>query len=99
MPYRYSERTIPESNYILADNKIGIIIFIGEDMTLYIFPINTYNLRKGEIVIKEITLPSYKYEYFPYPDELDDIREFRNTINRYKNHGYPYIDIFIFEMS
>ena len=78
-----------------ASNRGGAIIFIGEDSTLYIFPEFTYELGADTI---ECNLSSYKHKYFPKINELKYIESIQDTINFYKNQGYPYINIYIAEM-
>ena len=92
MPYKYWGITIPKNNYMRASNLGGIIIFIGEDTTLYIFPHHTYYLGAKTI---ECNLPSYKHVYFPYINELDNISAFNDKIKYYKNLGYPYLQVYI----
>lgn len=96
MPYKYRGLTIPKNNYMKAVNVGGAVISVGEDSTLYIFPNNTYELGAGTI---EINLTLYMYEYYPYMNKLDDIRLFYNKIDYYKDSNYPYINIYIREMS
>ena len=95
MPYKYWGITIPNNNYMKAVNTGGIVIYIGEDSTLYIFPNYTY--EEGAKVI-EINLFSHKYEYFPYINELNNIQAFNDKMVYYKNLGYPFIDVHIRSM-
>jgi hypothetical protein len=96
MPYKYLGRTIPKNNYMIASNVGGVIIYIGENSTLYIFPSFTYKLGAGSI---EVNLTSYKYEYFPYINEIENKYASNDKMKYYKNMGYPFIDIYFGEMS
>ena len=89
-PYRYKGLTFPKNDYMIASNLGGVIIYIGEDSTLYIFPSVTY--EQGAKTI-EINLTSYKYEYFPYINEIDAKRAANDKMIYYKSLGYPFIDI------
>jgi len=95
MPYKYLGITIPKNNYMRAANTGGVIIYIGDESTLYIFPNHTYYLGADTI---EINQPSYKYEYFQYINELKNIRASNDKMKYFKNLGYPFIDIYIHEM-
>lgn len=95
MPYKYYGLTIPKNNYIKAVNRGGIIIFLGNDSRLYIFPEFTY-IRGAETL--EINLKTYDYFYFPYPDDIDNISTFNNKIKLFKDKGYPYTCVYIQEM-
>jgi hypothetical protein len=95
-PYKYYGVTIPKDNYMKAGNLGGTIIFVGEDTTLYIFPIHPY--YRGADTI-ECNLPLYKYKYFPYINEVEHAQFNQNMIDYYENLGYPYINIYIAEMS
>ena len=81
---------------MLAANGGGAIIYIGEDSTLYIFPNFTY-IRGADTI--EINLTSYKYEYFPYINEIDNKRASNDKMKYLKNNGYPFIDIYFGEME
>ena len=96
MPYKYFGMTIPKNNYMIASNIGGIIIYIGKDSTLHIFP--TYTYERGASTI-EINLTSYKFEYYPYINEIDDKITANNKMKIYKSNGYPFIDINIRGMS
>jgi len=71
-------------------------IFIGEETKLYIFSQNKYYLTGEEAM--EIHLPSYKHKYFLY-NLTESYSEFEEKIDYYKNQGYPYIHINIFNMN
>ena len=63
-----------------------VVIYIGEDSTLYIFP-------DLSAKIIEINLTSYKFECFPYINELDAIYARRDKMRYYRDLGYPFISI------
>jgi hypothetical protein len=94
-PYRYEGRTFPVDDYMLAAHGGGIIVYVGEDRTLYIFPNFTYEKGAGTI---EINLSSFEYKYWPYPNGLEEISAFWNKVEYYKNLGYPSINVYIREM-
>ena len=96
MPYKYLGLIIPKNNYMKASNLGGIVIFIGEESTLHIFPEMIYERGADKI---ECNLPSYKYEYYPYVREIESVLAFNEKIAYFKNCGYPYIGIYIREMS
>lgn len=96
MPYKYWKLTIPKTNFMLASNVGGVVIYIGEDSTLYVFPSYTY--KRGAQTI-EINLTSYKYEYYPYINEIDSKFASNDKMKHYKNNGYPFIDIYFGEMN
>lgn len=95
-PYKYTKITIPKDNYMKAANLGGAIILIGKDTTLYIFPECAHERGAGMI---ECNLSSYKYKYFPYINEVEYKRAIQDTIDYYINQGYPYINVYITEMS
>jgi hypothetical protein len=85
MPYKYTGSTIPKNDYMIVAARSTLLIYIGEDTTLYIFPDLGAEIR-------EINLTSYKPEYFPYINELDAIRA-RSVIARsFYDQGYPFIN-------
>ena len=94
-PYKYWGLTVPRNNYMIAENLGGAIILIAEDSMLYIFPIQTH-IRGTDTIT--VNLSSYKYKYFPFINEASQVRTFQDTIDYYKNRGYPYIHIYIDEM-
>ena len=97
MPYKYCGLTIPKDNYLKTVNIGGILIFIDEDSTLYIFPNNIYELGAKTI---ECKLSSYNYKYYPYIDnEMDDVNNFYKKIDNFMKQGYPYLNIYIREMG
>jgi hypothetical protein len=95
MPYKYKGLTIPKNDYMIAVWNGGVIIYIGEDSTLYIFPSITYERGAKKI---EINLTSYKYEYFPYINEIDAIRASSAKRRYFRDLGYPFIDIELRDM-
>jgi hypothetical protein len=95
IPYRYWGLTIPKTNYMRASNLAGVVIFIGEESKLYIFPEITYVVGGDTI---EMNLSSYKYEYYPVVRGIENVRAFYDMRDYYRNCGYPYININIGEM-
>lgn len=95
MPYKYWGVTIPKDNYMKAPNKGGVIIFIGEDTTLYIFP--DFVSYSGVDTI-ECNLSLYKYKHFPYINEIEHIKAMQDMRIYLKSCGYPYIEIYLLEM-
>jgi hypothetical protein len=95
MPYKYTGSTIPKNDYMIASNFGGVIIYIGEDSTLYIFPSYTY--ERGAQTI-EINLTSYKFEYFPYINELDAKHAANAKMRSFYELDYPFINIAIRDM-
>jgi hypothetical protein len=91
MPYKYTKSTIPKNDYMIVLLKSMIHIYIGEDSTLYIFPD-----LSAEII--EINLTSYKFEYFPYINEIDAIRATDAKMKHFRDLGYPFIDMDLHEM-
>jgi hypothetical protein len=90
MPYKYTGLTIPKNDYMIASSIGGVVIFIGEGSTLYIFPNYTYE-RGAETI--EINLTSYKFEYFPYINEIDAKRADSDKRRSFYDLGYPFINI------
>ena len=79
-----------------ASNLGGAIIYIGEDSTIYVFPSHTY--EEGADII-EINLGSYKYEYFPFINEIEHKSAVSEKAQYLKKRGYPFISIFLGEMN
>jgi len=97
MPYKYLRLTKPKTNYIKIADTGGVIIYIGEESMLYIFP--TYNYAVQGVNIFEINLPSYKNEYFPYINEIENKRASNDKMKYYKNQGFTFMDIYIRDMD
>lgn len=96
-PYKYWGITPPEENYMKASNLGGVVIFVGEDTTLYIFPEFTYYGYGSDSI--ECNFSFYKYRYFPYINEIEHIEYIKEISDYYKNKKkYPYINIYIGEM-
>jgi len=95
MPYKYYGVKKPKDNYIKASNLGGVVIFIGEETKLYIFPTYIYELGANKLTVN---LSSFKYDYFPYINEICHISEVNKKMKTYKDLNYPYIDIYIREM-
>jgi hypothetical protein len=96
MPYKYTGTTIPENDYMIASNLSGVIIYIGEDSTLYIFPKHN---PEGWAQAMVINLNSYKFEYFPYHFyEPASLAAANAKMNSFYELGYPFINIVIRDM-
>jgi hypothetical protein len=75
-----------------ASNLGEVVIFIGEESTLYIFPSMVH--ERGADTI-EINLSLYKYKYFPFIWDLG-IGIHADKINYYIDKSdYPYIYIYL----
>jgi hypothetical protein len=90
-PYKYTGTTIPKNDYMIVSSSGGIIIYIGEDLTLNIFPSTSAK-------IIEINLTSYKFELFPFINEIDAIRARSDKARYFKGLGYPFISFNLSEM-
>ena len=100
MPYIFIGKRFPKNNYILASNRIEILIYIDDDSSLYIFPTPTQSFCSGEHEIKDIKLPSFKYYIFPTEREngMINYRAHDDKIENLRTEGYSFIYIYIPEM-